>query len=248
VNYPGLHRWFWAGVVSLVIVARSFVASADPDGGTQWRLATARGPVHVWIPADYDRDTALVVVFVHGYNTDVDSAWADYRLPEQFASSGLNAMFVACAAPSALNRPVMWASLSSLLHTVEAGIGQPLPKGELVAVGHSGAYRTLVLWLGNTALHTLVLLDAAYGEEDQFMAWTRDDRHHRLINVASDTIQESNWIHAFLPGTKRVDGLPAEWTDDTRSARVLYVRTDVGHMPMITDGVALPLALRALAK
>src|SRR5262249_24933168 len=102
------------------------------------------------------------------------------------------------------------------------------------------------LWLQNPALHTLVLLDAAYGEADQFMAWTRDDPHHRLINVASDTIHESNWLHAFLPGTVRVDGLPDDWTDGTRSARVLYVRTGVGHMPMIPDGVALPLALRAL--
>ena len=121
-----------------------------------------------------------------------------------------------------------------------------LPPGEVVAVGHSGAYRTLVHWLPNTMLHTLVLLDAAYGEEDQFMAWTRDDRHHRLINVASDTIHESNWIHAFLPSTKRVDGIPAEWPEDARTARVIYVKTDVGHMPMITDGQVMPFALRAV--
>ena len=105
-----------------------------------------------------------------------------------------------------------------------------------------------MLWLPDPALHTLVLLDAAYGEEDQFLAWTRADQGHRLINVASDTIEESNWIHAYLPSTKRVYGLPTDWTDETRSARVLYVRTDVGHMGMITGGVALPLALRALAK
>jgi len=132
-----------------------------------------------------------------------------------------------------------------LLSTVTKGIALPLPKGELVAVGHSGAYRTLVLWLQQPALHTLVLLDAAYGEEDQFMAWARDDRH-RLINVASDTIQESNWMHQYLPSTRRVYGLPNDWPADARTARVLYVRTAIGHMPMITEGVALPLALRAL--
>jgi hypothetical protein len=104
------------------------------------------------------------------------------------------------------------------------------------------------LWLPNPTVHTLVLLDAAYGEEDQFMAWTRDDKRHRLVNVASDTIQESNWIAAFVPETKRVVGLPVDWTDEARAARSLYIRTNVGHMPMITDGVALPLALRALVK
>jgi len=252
VNRSDLGRWLRVGVVMLAVLAWPLVVSADAPAAehtaAHWRLATSRGPVHVWIPATYDRETALTVVFVHGYNTDVDSAWADYHLPEQFARSGLNAMFIACSAPTSLNRSVNWPSLSALLRTVATGIDQPLPKGELVAVGHSGAYRTLVLWLPNPELRTLVLLDAAYGEEDHFMAWTRDDQHHRLINVASDTIQESNWIHAFLPGTKRVYGLPTDWTDDARAARVLYVRTHVGHMPMITDGVALPLALRALTK
>ena len=87
---------------------------------------------------------------------------------------------------------------------------------------------------------------AAYGEEDQFLAWTRADDHHRLINIASDTIQESDWIAQYLPTTKRVYGLPSEWTDDERAARILYVRTGIGHIGMITGGTALPLALRAL--
>ena len=238
------HRWF--GVAALVAVL--FVSSVVLADGTHWRLPTERGPIHVWIPSNYDQSTALTVVFVHGYNVDVDTAWTDYHLEDQFAHSHLNAMFIACTAPSSLAETVPWQSLPTLLNAVAAGIDQPLPAGELVAVGHSAAYRTLVLWMADAALRTLVLLDAAYGEEDQFLAWTRGDEHHRLINVASDTIEESNWIHAYLPATKRVYGLPADWTDDTRTARVLYVRTGVGHMGMITGGVALPLALRALAK
>ena len=242
MKYFGLGLRLWGVVVVLVLLA----VPARADDAKHWRLWTPRGAVHVWMPADYDRDTAQIVVFVHGYGVDVDTAWNDYHLREQFARSGLNAMFIACSAPKSPNRPVMWASLSGLLSAVADGIDEPLPKGDIVAVGHSGAYRTLVLWLNNQALRTLVLLDAAYGEEDQFMAWTRDDLGHRLINVASDTIPESNWMHMFLPSTKRVYGLPSDWTDDTRAARVLYVRTGVGHLPMIADGVAMPLALRAL--
>ena len=217
------------------------------DGGTHWRLMTARGPVHVWAPSGYDRRTAVTVVFIHGYNTDVDRAWADYALPDQFARSGVNALFIACGAPASTGRPMVWPSLSVLLHAVEDGLGQPLPAGDVVAVGHSAAYRTLVLWLGHPALRTLVLLDAAYGEIDRFLAWTRADVRHQLVNIASDTIADSNLMHAFLPGTQRVDGLPIHgWPDDTRSARFVYVRTHIGHMPMITGGLALPLALRAL--
>lgn len=234
----------WLVPVALMLM----LGMAHAAESKHWRLRTDRGPIHVWIPADYDRETALTVVFVHGYNVDVDTAWNDYHLEEQFAHSGLNAMFIACAAPSALNRPVMWSSLSALLREVVEGTGQMLPLGQVVAAGHSGAYRTLVHWLANPLVRTLVLLDAAYGEEDQFMQWARDDKRHRLINVASDTIQESNWIAAFLPGMKRLYGLPEAWTDDVRASRLLYVSTDIGHMPMITGGVALPLALRALSR
>jgi hypothetical protein len=236
------YRWF--GVAALFVAlacSRSAVADA-----THWRLQTERGPVHVWIPSNYDARTAMTIVFVHGYNIDVDTAWTEYHLADQFAHSQLNAMFIACTAPSSLAEGVWWPSLSGLLAAVVAGTGQQMPSGELVAVGHSAAYRTLVLWLGDANLRTLVLLDAAYGEEDQFLAWTRADEHHRLINVASDTIQESDWIAQYLPETKRVYGLPSDWTDDEREARVLYVRTGIGHMGMITGGVALPLALRAL--
>lgn len=233
-----------AFAIAMVVMT---LASHAYAGGTHWRLSTQRGPIHVWIPDNYDRATAMTIVFVHGYNTNVDAAWTDYKLQDQFERSALNAMFIACAAPSGLNRPVMWSSLTGLLATVVAELGQPLPKGELIAAGHSGAYRTLVHWLGETQLHTLVLLDAAYGEEDQFMEWGRDQTH-RLINVASDTVQESNWIAMYLPQTKRVYGLPETWSDADRAARLLYVRTYVGHMPMITEGVALPRALQVLAK
>ena len=249
MSHPDLGRSLRVVVIALaVMVAISVAPRAAHAEAKHWRIRTDRGPIHVYVPSNYDRINAQTVVFVHGYNIDVDSAWNDYHLQDQFERSGLNAMFIACSAPSSGKEGVSWASLPALLRAVVDGIGQPLPEGEVTAVGHSGAYRTLVLWLTNPAVRTLVLLDAAYGEEDQFMAWTRDDKTHRLINIASDTIQESNWIHMFLPSTKRVYGLPSHWSDDDRAARVLYVRTSVGHMPMITDGVALPLALRALVE
>jgi hypothetical protein len=236
------------GVAVAIALSVSATASANISlPGTHWRLETARGAIHVWMPDGYDPHTARTVVFVHGYKTNVDSAWTEFKLREQFASSGLNAMFVACSAPAGNESPVMWPSLPQLLATVSSGINLPLPS-DVVAVGHSGAYRTLVHWLADRELGTLVLLDAAYAEEGQFVAWTRADARHRMINIADNTIHESDWLHRLLPGTKLVDGLPAEWSEEARSARVIYVRTDVGHMPMITDGVAMPLALSVLAR
>src|SRR6185312_98882 len=81
--------------------------------GQSWRIETERGAVHVWIPADYDPATAATVVFVHGYWTDCDAAWADYRLPEQFALSGVNAMFIVPEAPQNKRTKVEWPSLDA---------------------------------------------------------------------------------------------------------------------------------------
>jgi hypothetical protein len=40
-----------------------------------------------------------------------------------------------------------------------------------------------------------------------------------------------------------VVGLPEEGFPE---ARILYAKTTVGHYPLVTDGIALPLALRAI--
>src|SRR5205085_4680206 len=110
----------------------------------------------------------------------------------------------------------------------------------LVAVGHSGAYRTLALWLDSPILDTVVLLDAVYGEYS-FVPWLRESSAHRLINIANETAPYSDEMHRQLPTTRRFDGLPAEGFPN---APIIYAKTAVGHLSLITDGVALPLALR----
>jgi hypothetical protein len=214
--------------------------------GQYWRLDTPRGPVHVWAPRGYEPRTAAAIVFVHGYNADVDMMWSGARLPQQFALSGVNALFIVPEAPSAKLAPMTWPSLSALLRTVSDGTHEPMPRGKIVTIGHSGAYRTIALWLANASLSTVVLLDAAYGELDRFAIWA-NTAGHRLINIADETQPLCEFMHRFIPATKRFDGLPVTgFPDDVRRSRVLYVRTDVGHWPLVTGGVALPLALRSL--
>jgi hypothetical protein len=213
------------------------------QAGRHWRLDTARGAIHVWTPAGYDAATAATVVFVHGYWVDVDEAWTSYRLAEQFALSGINAMFIAPEAPSAKWKPIAWPSLAALVRTVADEVDVAMPALRLVAVGHSGAYRTLALWLANRTLDTVVLLDALYAE-DGLLPWMRASKQHRLVNIVYETGRLSDYLHRHLAGTKRVAGLPL---DGLPEARIVYVRTDVGHWQLVTDGVALPLALRAIA-
>ncbi len=210
--------------------------------GQSWRLETERGVVRVWIPADYDPATAATIVFVHGYWTDTDGAWTDYRLPEQFALSGVNAMFVVPEAPANKHTKVEWPSLDALLARVGQEVDVDMPAGRLVAMGHSGAYRTLADWLVNKRLDTVVLLDAVY-REYRFAPWVRRVESHRLVNIAYETSRYSDVMHRHLPTTKRVVGLPLFGFPD---ARIVYATTDVGHWHLVTDGVAMPMALRAL--
>lgn len=218
------------------------VLASMAKAGQHWRIETERGPVHVWVPENYDPATAATIVFVHGYHIDVDQAWTDYRLDQQFALSGLNAMFIVPASPREKRSPINWPSLNALLSVVKGSVDITMPTKRLVVAGHSGAYRTLALWLPNQRLDTVVLLDAVYGEYS-FSPWVRESTVHRLVNIVFETDRFSDYMHRWLPSTVRVVGLPEEGFPE---AHILYAKTTVGHYPLVTDGIALPLALRAI--
>jgi hypothetical protein len=214
--------------------------------GHHWRLDTANGPVHVWTPQGYDPATAQTVVYVHGYWQDADTVWFEHRLPEQFALSGANALFVVPEAPRGKWDRVMWPSTQALLAEVARTIDVALPKGRLAVMGHSGAYRTVIQWLADPRIDTVVLLDAAYVDVLPYRQWVRESKNHRFLNVSIDTIRWSNWLHHWLPSTVTVEPFPRELTEQMRKARILYVKSDIGHWPLVTDGVAIPQMLRAL--
>jgi hypothetical protein len=228
------------------------IAPPDPltlavAAGRHWRLETPHGVVHVWTPAGYHADGAGLIAYVHGYYTDVDGAWRDYQLAEQWAMSGVNAMFVACEAPANNKAPVYWSSLSELLRTVQGGIGQPLPSGPVIAMGHSGAFRTLIPWLDDPRVDWVVMVDAAYGHLEPFEEWVKARPAHHLYFVGDDTIEWTEEMRRELPGTIEVDrftfdGLPR----DAHAARVVYVRSQFAHMPIVTGGIALPSLVRAM--
>jgi hypothetical protein len=223
------------------------------EGGKHVRLATKHGPVHVWMPKGYEPRRAETIVYVHGYFVDVDEAWRAYKLEAQFASSAINAMFIAPEAPVSAQGAISWTSLSELLDTVERGLAEKLPRRRVVAMGHSGAHRTLRTWLGDPVaaqlIDTVVLVDAAYVEIDEFKDWILGDPKRRLIDIGDDTRVWTDKLHADLPETVVLeefpsveDGIPRE----AARARILYIKSSVGHFPLVTSGWALPMVLRTL--
>ena len=241
-----------------VLIASAAPATAGHDSpleravaaGHHWRLTTPNGAVHVWTPAGYHPATAITLVYVHGLYTTADEAWVDYELPEQFALSGINAMFIECEAPSRAGQPVSWPDLAPLLDTVANGIDRPMPAGEVVAFGHSGAWLTISGWLDEPELTTVVLFDAAYGDTDRFRDWILGSPVHRLIDVGDDSRPYTDELHLSLPETVVVDGFPPAadgfLPQRAHDARILYVRSTLGHMNIVVGAVALPMILREL--
>lgn len=227
--------------------------AAAVAAGRHERLDTAQGPVHVWIPRGYHADGAATIVYVHGYYTDADTAWTSHQLPEQFALSGLDALFVACEAPVGSRGPVVTRSLGELLDTVAAETGIARPTGPLVAVGHSGAFRTLIDWLDYPYLDVVVSLDAMYAELDPFREWVLGSPDRRFIDVTADTVRWSEELVRDLAAAgaapvvvDRVPDLDREWPPAARGARALMVRAQYTHMQIVTGGVVIPRVLRLL--
>lgn len=217
--------------------------------GRHVRLELPAGPVHVWLPAGYHADNAATVVYVHGYYDTVDEAWANHRLAEQFALSGLAALFIAPEAPDRLGQAVHFPDLVGLVAEVEAQLGVWRGTGPLVAIGHSGGYRTLERWLAEPSLEVVIALDALYGVEAAFAEWLAASPEHRLITVGDDTVRWTEALALAVPGTVIADRFPfapEDWSEAERAARHLYVRSQLGHMALVTDGLALPLLLRLL--
>jgi hypothetical protein len=243
------------------LVDETFTAGAaqdlDPVGegimiGDHARLETPRGPVHVWTPQGYSAETAITVVYVHGYSIDVDEAWWGHGLPEQFGHASINAMFIACEAPQNKFQDVHWKSLSSLLDAVGAS-GRALPRGRVAVIGHSGAYRTLQAWARDPRLDTMVLLDAGYGPLWWVRSWILGKPDRRLIDIGDDALFFTDQLHRYLlPRSKSttVQGFRA-FADRAQVARlarerIVYVRSTIGHYNIASGAVALPAVLRIL--
>jgi hypothetical protein len=201
------------------------------------------------MPGGYDASTAATVIYVHGYFVDVDTAWRRYRLRDQFRDSGVNALFIACESPRSEQDRVSWPSLRALLELTHTST--PLPSGRLVAIGHSGAHQTIGRWLENERLDTVVLIDAAYGELAPYATWLGSRRGRRLIDVGDIKREATDAFHSSLPDSVVLEGFPSPvrgaFPETVRDARVVYVRSHMGHMELVTRGVAIPVLLRALS-
>ena len=142
------------------------------------RIDTSRGPIFVR-PGNRSR----AVIYVHGYHDTVESAIRKHNLAAQFPT---NATLIIPEAPTSRDQPVLFPNLDELLALAGA------PRAHVMALGHSGAFRTLRHWLANQKLKELALLDAAYGDVTPFIRWGKQGGIVKV--VGHDTASKSRQI------------------------------------------------------
>ncbi len=218
--------------------------------GRHWRIQTAQGAVHVWVPPGYDRETAGTVVYVHGYWTDADGAWKNYELARQFKMSHQNALFIVPDAPSSMEDNVKWPALTDLRRAVtRANI--KLPEGPVVVMGHSGAFRTVMQWVDHRLVDQIILLDAMYAGEqafDEFIKSGKRADEHKMIIVGASVAQNSAAFaskYKFAMARENVPDSMGGFTKKERQAKLLYIRSQYSHYPIVTNRKVIPLLLRA---
>ncbi len=212
------------------------------------RRFRARGKtIMVFSPTGYEPDRAGMVIYVHGYYTDVAGAWREHRLDRQFADSARNALFVAPEAPRGPAEPVAFPDLEALLKSVERGLRRPLPPGPIVLVGHSGAYRTIRGWLDHPQVTRIVLLDACYEDPEGFARWLEADESHRLILVTVHTLSLSEALLSRFPFALRREGIPDRYyppfSPEEQFARLLYILSQFDHQGLVEEGAVIPTLL-----
>lgn len=252
---------FFTGLTVTAVTARSAfpvpvplqqeAADATPETlGEHTRLETEHGPLHIWIPRNYDSRSAGMVIYIHGYFTSADQTWTDDHLAEQFQESGRNALFLAIDAPKSNFEDVAWKSLGELLRTVQDRTPIPLPHGPLVVIGHSGGFRTILLWLHDPRVQYVILLDGLYAGLADYRFWLRPHpwaKPHRMILVASDTWRRSNQLARSTRGAVRRSIIPTQASSFTAletHARLLCLRSQYDHMEMISNGKVIPVLLQ----
>ncbi|MCA9666792.1 MAG: hypothetical protein KC503_14430 [Myxococcales bacterium] len=220
--------------------------SEQPQPRAELRIATPRGPIRVYRPA-LSRPPLETIIYVHGYYAKLDDSWGGHDLVDQFKASGRPAVFIAVEAPVGPRDTVRFPDLAQVLALVEKRSGWTLPR-YVVGVGHSGAYRTLLRWLGEKRLRHLVLLDVLYAGEQSFANWFNGSRDRRLTVVVRGTMKRTRMLEKRIRGRvtwcRRIPTMARGFSRRCRRARAAFITSQLGHGAIAVSGKGIPVVLR----
>lgn len=210
--------------------------------------------VAFFIPKNFRPGTDLnVVIHFHGWRAKVESVPEKFRLLEQFAASGKNAILVLPQGPR--DAPD---SFGGKLED-EGGFARFLDEaiaklrtrpglsnasvGRIMLSGHSGGYHVIASILDKGGLTPKIdevfLFDALYGNSDSFLRFLENRPDARLIAIYTKdggTMKETQKFIGLLREKKipavvrQEDGLRPR---DLHGARAYVLFSDLGHSEVI---------------
>ena len=160
--------------------------------------------VGIFVPDRWrPRDGAIdFIVHFYGWNHDIASTFATYRLREQLVASGRSAILVVPEGPTdapdsgegklELDPGGFQRFIGDVANRLQQlGISKSNRIGRIVLTAHSGGYGGAggVLTVGgmNDYITDVILFDSAYGYFDAFANWAKVKGHHLLSIFTSDT-------------------------------------------------------------
>jgi hypothetical protein len=195
-----------------------------------------------------------LVVHFHGWRHTVAGTLEEYRLLEQFADSGRNAILIVPQGPR--NAPdsfggkledtngfkIFLAEAMDKLRTSGALARTNADLGNVILSGHSGGYHVMAAILDHGGLPEKIreawLFDALYGNTENFVAWQKQQQG-RLLDIYTDhggTREETQNLMAWYR-TNGVSFFAAEDTqtvpDNLRTNKIVFLHTDLVHNDVV---------------
>ncbi len=212
--------------------------------------------VLVHVPVHFKPAKPFELVFwFHGWYNNIDSATAYFRLLEQFDASGRNAIFVFPEGPKnapdsyggKLEQPGVFDALVQevLLSLQRQKIlkQKQMPLAADLAIslaGHSGAYRVISKIIAYANIDEVLLFDAFYGGNDNYMKWMASNEKHRLINIYTKdggTLDNSLLVAQELRNKWKISPVLIDEKDLTNSNlinnRILFIYSHQQHNEVI---------------
>ena len=196
----------FGGQITILNSSNSPFPHPDRSGGHTYHDSLYRFEEHyndssvaIFVPEGYIKtDSVDLVFYFHGWYNNVQKSLEQFRLIEQFANSGKNAILVFPEGPK--NAPdsfggkleqagVFKSLVEELLDELHESkmITSTVP-GDIILSGHSGAYRVISAILNRGGLSANVsevyLFDALYGQVENYTHWM-NQYSGRFVNIVT---------------------------------------------------------------
>lgn len=209
----------------------------------------ADSTVAFFIPKGFrPSDKADLVVHFHGWRNTVAGVLEQFRLIEQFAASGKNAVLIVPQGPRLAAdsfggkledtngfKVFLTEAMEKLVASGATG-AKKLRVGNVILSGHSGGYHPMaaILERGGVPVREAWIFDGLYGDVEKFVSWQQRSGG-RLLNIYTDrggTKAESEklMVDYTQRGVKfsRLEETNSV-TADLRDRKITFIHTDLAH-------------------